>query len=36
MALFWPRGAFLTSLDVVEVKEVTTTGVNEQVLWSLL
>jgi hypothetical protein len=32
MALFWLREAFLTSLDAVAVKEVTTTGVNEPVL----
>jgi hypothetical protein len=32
MVPFWPRGAFLTSLDVVEAKEVTTTGANEPVL----
>jgi hypothetical protein len=36
MVLFWPRGAFSTLLDVVAVKEVTTTGANERVLWSLL
>jgi hypothetical protein len=32
MAPFWPRGAFLTSLDVAEVKEAMTTGANERVL----
>jgi hypothetical protein len=35
MALFWHRGAFLTSHDVAEVIEVTTTGQSERVHLSL-
>jgi hypothetical protein len=35
MALFWRRGASLTSRDVVAVIEVTTIGPSERVLSSL-
>ena len=35
MAPFWLLGAFLTSRDEVEVREVTTIGASERVRWLL-